>query len=358
MANALAFIGGGLLEGFGKGLAQQGIETGRDKRERALADLEHKRGLERDKAKLAGRRELQTQKLEIEGARPQSGPGKVQADINAGRLPAGTPLRSAGVTVNTGSSGIDYGKPPKGHAWARDKARNVLTQTNEDGFETPIAVAIAGGPVETKAAAGEAAKAVKEKLTNRKVKTMVTTINQAIELVKDSKVPIVGMGSLVSGVPGTPAHDLASSLLTIKANIGFDRLQEMRDSSVTGGALGAINKTEMDLLIAVQGSLEQSQSEGAFVGNLENIRTNILDVVHGEGNWKLNAEGGVTVGIGVGLQEETTDPAVPGQGTTATSPAAPTPLPDGVPTGSVLEGTNNGNPAYRTPDGRLLEVRP
>ena len=35
MANALAFIGGGLLQGIGQGL----VETGRDKRERALKAL-------------------------------------------------------------------------------------------------------------------------------------------------------------------------------------------------------------------------------------------------------------------------------------------------------------------------------
>ena len=70
MANALAFIGGGLLEGFGMGLAQQGIETGRDKRERALADLEHRRGLERDERKLAGQSDLLRQKFELEAGRP------------------------------------------------------------------------------------------------------------------------------------------------------------------------------------------------------------------------------------------------------------------------------------------------
>ena len=69
MANALAFIGGGLLEGFGKGLAQQGIETGKAKRDRALADLEHKRGLERDERKLAGQRELLGTRMDAESAR-------------------------------------------------------------------------------------------------------------------------------------------------------------------------------------------------------------------------------------------------------------------------------------------------
>ena len=59
MPSAAAFIGGGLLQGVGKGIATQGaeertasaavaVQVGKDKRARALADLEHQRGIERD----------------------------------------------------------------------------------------------------------------------------------------------------------------------------------------------------------------------------------------------------------------------------------------------------------------------
>ena len=62
MANALAFIGGGLLQGVGKGL----VESGKEKRERALADLQHRRNLERDENKLEGRRGLLDERLRVE----------------------------------------------------------------------------------------------------------------------------------------------------------------------------------------------------------------------------------------------------------------------------------------------------
>ena len=51
MVKAVAFIGGGLLQGIGQGL----VETGKEKYEAMLADIEHKRGLERDEKKLAGK---------------------------------------------------------------------------------------------------------------------------------------------------------------------------------------------------------------------------------------------------------------------------------------------------------------
>lgn len=69
MPSALAFIGGGLLQGLGEGIAKQGIETGKDKRKRALADLKHMRDLERDKTKLEGQQGLLTQRLDVENAR-------------------------------------------------------------------------------------------------------------------------------------------------------------------------------------------------------------------------------------------------------------------------------------------------
>jgi hypothetical protein len=60
MPSALAFIGGGLLEGVGKGL----VESGKEKRKRKLADIEHQRTLERDEKQMEGRRGLLGQRLE------------------------------------------------------------------------------------------------------------------------------------------------------------------------------------------------------------------------------------------------------------------------------------------------------
>jgi len=81
-----------------------------------------------------------------------------------------------------------------------------------------------------------------------------------------------GIASNLSYVPWeTDAAKLKNDLMTIKANIGFDRLQEMRDNSVTGGALGAINKSEMDLLQAVNGALDPTQGS-QLVENLKKIK--------------------------------------------------------------------------------------
>lgn len=65
-----------------------------------------------------------------------------------------------------------------------------------------------------------------------------------------------GYGSLLSSLPNTDARKLRNYLDTIKANIGFDKLQNMRENSPTGGALGQVSDMENRLLQAVNGSLD------------------------------------------------------------------------------------------------------
>jgi len=79
-------------------------------------------------------------------------------------------------------------------------------------------------------------------------------------------------GALAGAIPGTAAADFAKDVGTLLANAGFDRLQEMRDNSVTGGALGAITEKELDLLQAAAQNILNSQSEGQFIKNIEQFQ--------------------------------------------------------------------------------------
>lgn len=87
-----------------------------------------------------------------------------------------------------------------------------------------------------------------------------------------------GPGSWASGVPGTPMRDLRETLETIKANIGFDKLDEMRANSPTGGALGQVSEFENKLLQAVRGSLDQGQSPEQLRENLKNVKQLLNDL--------------------------------------------------------------------------------
>lgn len=80
------------------------------------------------------------------------------------------------------------------------------------------------------------------------------------------------MGAAASGIPGTAAHDLRNTLNTIKSNLGLDKLQNLRDNSPTGGALGQVSEMENILLQSTWGSVEQSQSKEQLIQNLNRIK--------------------------------------------------------------------------------------
>lgn len=93
-----------------------------------------------------------------------------------------------------------------------------------------------------------------------------------------------GVGSYLNMIPGTDAQKVKNLLATVKGNIGFDKLQAMRDASPTGGALGQVSERELSFLQSVFGSLEQDQSSEELRYNLELLRYVYNSVIHGEGN--------------------------------------------------------------------------
>ena len=79
-------------------------------------------------------------------------------------------------------------------------------------------------------------------------------------------------GAIAKNIPGSEAVNLESNLATIKANLGFDELQAMRDASPTGGALGQVAVQELEALQSTVASLVQKQSPEQLRENLEKIK--------------------------------------------------------------------------------------
>ena len=76
------------------------------------------------------------------------------------------------------------------------------------------------------------------------------------------------------------AVNLATFLDPIRANVAFDRLQQMREASKTGGALGNVSNVELAQLQASAGSLAQRASPEILVKNLmkiDEVYTKILN---------------------------------------------------------------------------------
>jgi len=110
---------------------------------------------------------------------------------------------------------------------------------------------------------------------NRQWDFVGTQIDKAISAVNPFT---AGVGAWASVIPASPQKDLKETLESIKANIGFDKLAEMRANSPTGGALGQVSDFENKLLQAVQGSLQQNQSPGQLKQNLQTVKEMLQQV--------------------------------------------------------------------------------
>lgn len=86
-------------------------------------------------------------------------------------------------------------------------------------------------------------------------------------------------GNMMKGVPGSQATDVSKRLEVVKANIAFDKLQAMRRSSPTGGALGNVSDKDMALLQNSLASLDQAQTPEQFIAAMKNVRTHYANVV-------------------------------------------------------------------------------
>jgi len=146
----------------------------------------------------------------------------------------------------------------------------------EDGGLDPV--------LESEEAAKLTAKAKAEKQANKsKLWGQVQSMEQSHGVVQEDidraldnyletgQFPETGMFAYLSYVPGTSAYDLSQLLTTIRSNVGFDKLQEMRENSPTGGALGQVSNLELNALQSVLGSMDQFQTGDQLKQNLQRL---------------------------------------------------------------------------------------
>ncbi|QDP53238.1 MAG: putative peptidoglycan hydrolase [Prokaryotic dsDNA virus sp.] len=84
-------------------------------------------------------------------------------------------------------------------------------------------------------------------------------------------------------LPETDATQLANVLDTIKGRIGFNYLQEMRENSPTGGALGQVSNIELQFLMSVFGSIKPDQAAHVLAYNLARLDFEFSRVINGWG---------------------------------------------------------------------------
>jgi len=139
-----------------------------------------------------------------------------------------------------------------------------------------------GETVDTKAAKAEDGKAT----TIGEFKRTLDAIDQAALLTAaDNGWWETGKsGALVRSMPnvvqaGTDSKTLEGYLKTINANTAFKKLQEMRQNSPTGGAVGNVSDSDMKLLQSTISSIDPDQDQAAFFQNLATQKKAYLDTL-------------------------------------------------------------------------------
>lgn len=156
--------------------------------------------------------------------------------------------------------GVSGGKAPPGYRFKQDGSLE----------------AIPGGP-----AAGKVDK--QDASVKQTAGLVVQDLGRSLDLLKNnswSAGPIAGKTGLVAG---TPAWQLNSMLDSVKANIGFDKLQAMRAASPTGAGLGAISDKETKILQDTAGKLDVNLPADVLEDNINRLYNQYNDIIHGPG---------------------------------------------------------------------------
>lgn len=176
---------------------------------------------------------------------------------------------SGGVTVNNLPQ---VGTPPAGFQNVFDDQGRLLRQDM-----------VEGGPAWLEAQQAADAAGRQQTLTGRQILPTIDDIATARALA-DQPGTLGSLAPALSGVPvlGQTAQDMAATIDAIGSGISLENLNQMRQASPTGGALGNVSDKQSALLSEAFGSLRQSMSRELFLYNLARVENTLNDIVHGE----------------------------------------------------------------------------
>ena len=185
---------------------------------------------------------------------------KIQKDLKGGTKLA--------VTFQRAASALGFPIYQTLEEYSDSQRRAMEAYTKETGIST--AAAAKESLRQEKAALRQKGKIDAARTTVRALNTVIGRLDS--EKTEKPFIPSASVGGLLTWLPGSKFKDLAAQLDTIKANIGFDQLAQLKESSPTGGALGQVSNFELSSLQAVRNSLDQTQSSAQLERNARLIR--------------------------------------------------------------------------------------
>ncbi|WDR03620.1 hypothetical protein PSQ19_06000 [Devosia algicola] len=209
-------------------------------------------------------------------------------DAKAMGLPDGTYQRApdgqikavggSGQTINIGDGTPGLGKLSTDYGYVLDESGKPKI---DPATGLPTAAPVPGSPAALDVAKAAQAAQDKSAMTSRNGNIVVEDIDRALAtLDKDPTWTTGVLGQLMGNLKGSSADRLNNLLDTVKANSGFDKLQQMRDASPTGGALGQVSEQENKLLQSAIGSLATSNADD-LAYNLKRVQRIYDEIING-----------------------------------------------------------------------------
>lgn len=149
-------------------------------------------------------------------------------------------------------------KPPSGYAWG---------PADEGG--QPTLQAVKGGPADQKQVGALNADIQALSGATSSFDRLSSAANQV--LTHPGLPGITGLRGVIPNVPGSAAADAQSLLGTLKSQVAFGVLQDMKNQSKTGGALGAVSEKELAMLQSNLAALDKAQSLEQFQAGLKQV---------------------------------------------------------------------------------------
>lgn len=182
----------------------------------------------------------------------------------------------AGGALVSSTGEVLYERPFKPESTA---SKGIKTVEREDGSVT-VLDANDGSVIQT-LPAPEAGKGDREASLNLIAQT--TSFIQDIDELMDPSFMETGfVGGVTAAVPGTPAYDREKELLSIRARLGFDQINEMKrlaaESGASGTGLGQISNIEFMSLQSTIDAIYTGMSGEAQNEALANIKKHLLNV--------------------------------------------------------------------------------
>jgi hypothetical protein len=99
-------------------------------------------------------------------------------------------------------------------------------------------------------------------------------------------------GAIAGRIPGTPQADWRTRNQQITTSAALAEVQNMRDNSPTGGAVGQLTDSEREAIAVAASGLNNSQSAQEYIRAAENYRKVMLDTAFGQGSWSIDLKTG------------------------------------------------------------------